>query len=221
MSDKPKISVDDAYALESPEDNVELYKKWAGTYDTDFAQAEGYVLYLHVAEQLLRRQTQFQGAVLDVGCGTGLVGAALRLGGADIIDGIDISNDMLAVACLNRTEHGDPVYRNLIPADLTREIRIPDNRYGALISAGTFTHGHLGPGSLDELWRVAVPGALAVIGVRTTHYDSMGFKKKLSTDVASGTITEPEILTVNVYGDNARSAKHADDQTHIVICRVV
>ena len=221
MSDKPKISVDDAYALETPEDNVELYKKWAGTYDTDFAQAEGYVLYLHVAEQLLRRQTQFQGAVLDVGCGTGLVGAALRLGGADIIDGIDISNDMLAVACLKRTEHGDPVYRNLIPADLTREIRIPDNRYGALISAGTFTHGHLGPGSLDELWRVALPGALAVIGVRTTHYDSMGFKRKLSTDVASGTITEPEILTVNVYGDNARSAKHADDQTHIVICRVV
>ena len=221
MSDKPTITVDDAYALESPEDNVELYKKWAGTYDTDFAEAEGYVLYLHVAEQLLRRDSQFDGAVLDVGCGTGLVGAALRLGGAEVVDGIDISNDMLAEACLKRTEQGEPVYRNLIPADLTREIGIANDHYGALVSAGTFTHGHLGPESLNELWRVAAPGALAVIGVRTTHYDSMGFKNKFAADVANGTIIEPEIVTVNVYGENTRSAKHADDKTHIVICRVL
>ena len=59
------------------------------------------------------------------------------------------------------------------------------------------------------------------MGVRTTHYDSMGFKDKISTDVANRTITEPEIVTVNVYGANARSAKHADDKTHIVICKVV
>ena len=221
MSEKSKISVDDAYALETPEDNVELYKKWAGTYDTDFAQAEGYVLYLHVAEQLLRRQSQFQGAVLDVGCGTGLVGAALRLGGAEVVDGIDISHDMLAEACLKRTEQGDPVYRNLIPADLTQEIGIDNDLYGALVSAGTFTHGHLGPESLDELWRVAAPGALAVIGVRSTHYEAMGFKAKFEADVASGTITEPEVVIVNVYGENASNARHADDKTHIFICRVL
>ena len=221
VGDKTKISVDDAYALETPEDNVDLYKKWAGTYDTDFAQAEGYVLYLHVAEQLLRRQSQFEGCILDVGCGTGLVGAALRLGGADVIDGIDISIEMLAEASMKTTEAGDPVYRSLIPADLTQEIDIANDQYGALVSAGTFTHGHLGPDSFDELWRVAAPGALAVIGVRSTHYDALGFKDKIAADVANNTITEPEIVTVNVYGENARSAKHADDKTHIVICKVL
>lgn len=221
MSDQPKISVDDAYALESPSDNVDLYKKWAGTYDSEFVAAEGYVLYLHVAEQLLRRLPQIEGCILDVGCGTGLVGAALRLGGADVVDGVDISNEMLAEACLKRTETGEPVYRNLIPADLTQAIAIANDHYGALVSAGTFTHGHLGPESLDELWRVAAPGALAVIGVRTTHYDSMGFKDKLESDAANGTITEPEFVTVNVYGGNARSAEHADDKTHIVICRIL
>ena len=221
VSDKPKISVDDAYALETPEDNVDLYKKWASSYDTEFAAAEGYVLYLHVADQLLRRQSQIDGAVLDVGCGTGLVGLALRSGGVKEVDGIDISNEMLAEACLKRTDVGDPVYRNLISADLTREIAIDSDYYGAIVSAGTFTHGHLGPESLDELWRVARAGALSVIGVRSTHYDSMGFKDKIAADVAAGIISEPEVLVVRVYGENARNAKHADDETHIVICQVL
>lgn len=221
VSDKPKIGVDDAYALETPEDNVDLYKQWAKTYDTGFAQAEGYVLYLHVAEQLLKRQAQIDGIVLDVGCGTGLVGSALRSGGIAVIDGIDISVEMLAEASMKTTDAGDPVYRSLIPADLTQEIDIDNDCYGALVSAGTFTHGHLGPESLDELWRVAAPGALAVIGVRSTHYDALGFKDKFAADVADSAITEPEIVTVKVYGENAPNAKHADDKTHIVVCQVL
>lgn len=221
MSDKQKISVDDAYALETPEDNVDLYSKWASTYDTEFAQAEGYVLYLHVADHLLRRRSQISGAVLDVGCGTGLVGAALRSGGVHVVDGIDISNEMLAEACLKKTDSGEPVYSDLLAADLTQEINVADNYYGALISAGTFTHGHLGPDSLDELWRIAKPGALAVISVRTTHYDALGFREKFAADVASGKITEPELVTVVIYGGNARDNEHAKDTAHIAICQVV
>ena len=221
MNDKKRISVNDAYALETPADNIDLYKKWAGTYDTEFAAAEGYVLYLHVSEQLLQRQSQIEGPVLDVGCGTGLVGEALRGGGIDVVDGIDISPEMLAEAGKKTTADGTPVYRNLMTADLTKTIDIADNHYGALISAGTFTHGHLGPESLDELWRVAAPSAVAVIGVRSTHYEAMGFKAKFEADVASGTITEPEIVMANVYGENARNAEHADDKYHIVICQVV
>ena len=221
MSDKSKISVDDAYALETPEDNVDLYKAWAKTYDKEFAEAEGYVLYLHVANELLKRQSQIAGNVLDVGCGTGLVGTAIRSGGVAVVDGIDISIEMLAEASMKTTEGGDPVYRSLIPADLTRETSVDNNYYGALVSAGTFTHGHLGPGALNEVWRIAAPGALAVIGVRTTHYDALGFEHKFAADVAEGIITQPEIVTVNVYGERARSVKHAGDKTHIIICQVL
>lgn len=221
VSEKTKISVDDAYALETPADNVDLYRRWARTYDTGFAAAEGYVLFLRVSELLLERQSRLAGPVLDVGCGTGLVGEVLREGGIEIIDGIDISNEMLAEAARKTNADREPVYRKLIPADLTQAIDISDNEYGALISAGTFTHGHLGPESLDELWRVAAPGALAVIGVRSTHYAAMGFEAKFAADVARGTITEPEIVIVNVYSEHARNAEHANDKTHIVVCEVV
>ena len=220
MSDKRPINVDDAYALETPEDNVDLYKKWADSYDSDFVEREGYVQYLRVTELLLEQRADIKGAVLDIGCGTGVVGEALRAAGIDSVDGIDISPEMLAVAGQKMAPDGTSVYRGLIEADLTKRIDIPDDAYGALISAGTFTHGHLGPESFDELWRVAAPGAPCSMTVRSTHYDTMGFADRLAADVASGIITEPELTRINIYADATNTA-HADDQAFVVVCRVV
>ncbi|MDX1499199.1 MAG: class I SAM-dependent methyltransferase [Woeseiaceae bacterium] len=220
MNKKRQIDVDDAYALETPADNVDLYRRWAATYDADFVAQEGYVLYLRVSELLLERRSEIAGAVLDVGCGTGVVGVALRAGGIDMVDGLDISPEMLAVAGQKTTADGAPVYRNLIRADLTQTIDVPDDRYGALVSAGTFTHGHLGPASLDELWRIAAPGAPCVIGVRSTHFDGMGFADRLAADVAAGTITEPALVRANLYSAGAANAAHAKDEALIVVCRI-
>lgn len=220
MSKRKPFTVDDAYALETPDDSIRLYGAWAETYDSDFVATSGYVVYLHVALQLTRNRARIDGPVLDIGCGTGVVGVCLREGGIDIVDGVDISEPMLAEAGKKKTIDGDPVYRKLVAADLTRNLDMPDDQYGALVSAGTFTHGHLGPESLDELWRVAAPGALCAIGVRTTHYDAAKFGDKLAADVADGMITEPELRVVNMYSAEANNPEHANDKAYIVMCRV-
>ena len=155
-----------------------------------------------------------------MGCGTGIVGVCLRAGGIEIIDGIDISPPMLAEAGKKKTKDGVPVYRNLIAADLTQKLDIPDAQYAGLISTGTFTHGHLGPDSLDELWRVAAPGAQCAIGVRSTHYESAGFGEKLSADVANGTITQPKLVEVNMYSTQTDNPEHASDKALIVVCQL-
>ena len=221
VSDKQKLNVDDAYALETPEDSVRLYGEWAETYDTNFVVSSGYIVYLKVAEQLIQQRSSINGAVLDVGCGTGIVGARLREGGIALVDGVDISEPMLTEAGKKKTTDGLPVYRKLIAADLTKKLHIADNQYAGLVSAGTFTHGHLGPESLDELWRVAAPGAYCAIGVRTTHYESMDFATKLSVDVDSGIITPPELITADMYSAQASSPDHANDKAYIVVCQVV
>ena len=38
-----KIKLNDAYSLKTPEDSIKLYKKWAQTYDEDFALSSGYI----------------------------------------------------------------------------------------------------------------------------------------------------------------------------------
>ena len=219
MSNEKKFGVDDAYKLKTPADSVRLYGEWAATYESGFVEAEGYVGYLRVAEQLLRQRADINGAVLDVGCGTGIVGAALREGGINIIDGIDISSSMLAEADKKKTKNGIPVYRDLISADLTKTLNIADNQYAGLISAGTFTRGHLGPDSLDELWRVAEPGAHCAIGVKLKHFETMNFGEKLSKDVAKGVITKPDLVEVATYTSNTRNQKHADDKALIIVCQ--
>lgn len=221
MSEKPKFNVDDAYAIETPADSVRLYGEWADTYDTDFVESVGYVVYLRVAELLLEQRSLINGPVLDVGCGTGVVGVSLREGGIDVVDGIDISPPMLAEAEKKKMKNGEPVYRKLIAADLTKTLDLPDNLYAGLVSAGTFTHGHLGPESLDELWRIAAPGAHCAIGVRTTHYESAGFGAKLANDVDNGTITKPELVEANLYSAETDNPKHADDKVFVVVCQVV
>ena len=221
MSKKRKLDVDDAYALKTPADSVRLYGEWADSYDTDFVASVGYVVYLRVTELLLEQRSLINGPVLDVGCGTGVVGVSLREGGIDVVDGIDISPPMLAEAGKKKTKDGEPVYRKLIAADLTRKLDLPDNQYAGLISAGTFTHGHLGPEPLDELWRIAAPGAQCAISVRTTHYEAADFGAKLAHDVAKGTITEPELVEENLYSEQTDNPEHVDDKVFVVVCQVV
>ena len=220
MNDKNPISLDDAYAIETPEDSIRLYERWAETYDEDFVEANAYIAFLHIADEMAKRRDEVEGPVLDIGCGTGVVGIALRERGIGPVDGIDISREMLEVSGRKRTTDGDPVYRNLIAADLTQAIDVADSQYGALISAGTFTHGHLGPEPLDELWRVAAPGALCTIGIRTTHYADAGFAGKLAAAVAAGTISEPELIEVVMYAGDGPESGHADHKAFVVVCRV-
>jgi ubiquinone/menaquinone biosynthesis C-methylase UbiE len=221
VNKRRQLNVDDAYSLKSPADSVRLYAEWAETYDADFVEMSGYVAYLRVAELLLRQRDLITGPVLDVGCGTGVVGERIRDGGITDVDGVDISPQMLVEARKKVMSDGSRVYRRLISADLTKSIEIPDSQYAGLISAGTFTHGHLGPDSLDELWRVAAAGAVCVIGIRDTHYVSMGFCEKLSDDVAKGTITKPDIVKANMYAPEASSGEHVDDKALIVVCRTL
>ena len=221
MSKKRKLNVDDAYALETPADNIRLYADWAETYDRDFVASEGFEYHLRVAEIMLRHGSLINGAVLDVGCGTGNVGVILRDGGVEIVDGIDISSEMLAECGKKKTKDEMPVYRNLLQADLTQTLDIEDKQYAGLVSAGTFTHGHLGPGTLDELWRVAAPGALCVLGINLKYYASMGFDEKLSTDVDNGTITKPELIEINMYAAQADNPDHATDTALVVVCQIV
>jgi len=221
MTNDMKITLQDAYAIETPDDSVELYKDWADSYDEEFIAATGYVAFQHAAKCFLQQQDRPVGPVLDVGCGTGAVGTVLRDGGVEVLDGIDISQEMLDQAQRKTTRDGAQVYTRLIQADLTGRVAIDDNYYAGLVSAGTFTHGHLGPECLDELWRMAAPGAVCSIGVNAAHFDSQGFADKFSNDVRSGVITEPEINTIDTFTEKLENVDEFSLQTMIVVCRVL
>ena len=75
--------------------------------------------------------------VMDIGCGTGLVGEALVKYGYTNFDGADFSPGMLQVARQRN------IYQQLIQADLTQKTNIADASYIAVICAGIFARTYL------------------------------------------------------------------------------
>ena len=126
-SDDSDFDLNDAYAVETPDDNRELYRRWASSFEDGFAASHGYIYDHNVAAALSDRSPDWSRPVLDVGCGTGLVGLALSEVGAETLDGIDLSPEMLAVA-KTKTLGGRPLYRELIEADLTQPIALASTR---------------------------------------------------------------------------------------------
>jgi len=200
-----------AYALKTPEDSVRLYADWAATYDEDFAAAHGYI----VPEQLAAtfRDEGGAGPVLDIGAGTGLVAEALEAAmGTVAIDAVDISQEMLDVAGRKG------LYRNRICADLTKPLDIPADSYAGLVSAGTFTHGHVGPVCLPELVRVARPNALFALSIKVDVFDAAGFGSAFSGLVADGAIEPLRFRRIRHYAEDAVH-DHADDSGLIALFR--
>ena len=202
--------LDAAYALKTPADSQRLYRTWADTYDTDFAQGQDYV-YPRIVAEVFAEFSLRQGAeVLDVGAGTGLVGVALDTLGNWTLDGVDISPEMLSQA------RAKGHYRSLFTGDLTGRLDRADGSYDALLSAGTFTHGHLGPEVLDELLRVARNGALFVLGVNKDHFAASGFAEKLAA--LETHLTDLALIDRRIYGPRA-PLEHREDLASIVVFR--
>jgi len=193
MSDtKPDLKT--AYSLNSPQDSIDLYRSWAKTYDDDFAKANDYQNPARVAG-LFAAHGPENTPILDVGAGTGLVGEALATHNLDPVDALDISGEMLEMAM------SKGCYRAAIKADLSFPIDIADETYGGVTSAGTFTHGHVGPAALDELIRVARSGALFVLAINGEIYRSAGFADKFAA--LSGVISDFRIVETQGYGASA------------------
>ena len=189
-----------AYAVKSPDDNRELYARWAATYE-QFLDDNRYIYALQVAETFAERSSAEGEPVLDAGCGTGRLGWELSRLGISPVDGIDISPEMLAKAGTMTGPDGAPSYRRLMEADLTGSIDLGTDSYSGLVSSGVFTHGHLGPDALAELLRVVRPGSVGVIGVNASIFESNGYKDRLERYAAGGVISDLEAQLRKVYED--------------------
>ena len=110
--------------------------------------------------------------IIDVGCGTGLVGVELEKGGFSNFDGIDISQEMIDIA----KQRG---YAQLFIGSLNVSLPCENNEYDAALCVGVFTHGHVGSNRLDELVRIVKPGGIICFTVNEGVYDSYGFDSKI------------------------------------------
>ncbi|MGI9594773.1 MAG: class I SAM-dependent DNA methyltransferase [Acidimicrobiales bacterium] len=180
-------ALDAAMSLDGDVDRLRRhYDRWAPAYDGDVG-ADEYSLPNQVALLLNQIVAQDQGEpiagltidpappdpeIIDIGCGTGLIGQRLTADGYRSIDGIDLSPAMIEVA------EGRGSYRSLRGGiDITAPL--PDDlvgRYDVAVAGGVFTVGHVPPSALRSVAAMVRPGGLAIVTTRHRYYETSDYQ---------------------------------------------
>ena len=196
-----KSPLEMVYAASSDAELAAAYASWAAAYDRETLEL-GYSLPFMIAAWVARYVPREDGPLLDAGCGTGLTGPSLRALGYGHVEGLDLSDEMLAIAASRNA------YADLKRARLGDSLPWPDRYFAAILSTGVFTEGHAPASGFDELVRMTRPGGHIVATVRDVVLERDGFRDKFMELESAGrwsiveesapfrafAIAEPEVL---------------------------
>ncbi|MER9202308.1 class I SAM-dependent methyltransferase [Mesorhizobium sp. M0933] len=159
---------------------ADLYRGWASAFDLDQGRI-GYCGPMIVAELAGAAQTAYLAgqrnaiAILDAGCGTGLVGVELDRLGFRLIDGFDLSEEMAEKA------RQTGVYRH-VRGDVDLNRRLSDYSsasYDLTVCCGVLTLGHVQPHGLRELARVTRPNGFVIASTRKSYAETTSFEDQV------------------------------------------
>ncbi|MDA0763583.1 MAG: class I SAM-dependent methyltransferase [Proteobacteria bacterium] len=199
MKTPDDFGVKSVYSYKSSQDLKNYYNDWAKEYDK-YTQDVNYILAHHVAKVASDFMPDETVTVLDIGCGTGIVGEKLFTHKPkSLIDGVDLSIEMINIAKLKIG------YNNFYCQDLTLENKYIKEKYDFIISAGTFTLGHLGAKQLVESIDYLKINGQAIFSVKGDHYENEKFYITLQLCVEKKVIKNLEIKEINSYNSNYKA----------------
>ncbi len=168
----------------TPEETRKLYADWAESYDAD-VRDWGYATPARIALALRQSGANVEKPVLDFGCGTGLSGMALKSVGFDVIDGTDISPEMLAQA------EARGIYRQVWLGETGTLGHIRRGDYPIIAATGVISLGAAPPETLDLLIEALAPGGLLAFS-----YNDATLKDRAYTDRLDIAVLAPDIEVV-------------------------
>jgi SAM-dependent methyltransferase len=159
MSEDITTSLARVYDAKSAGQLLDAYADWAANYDAE-TLALGYCTPFAILGWLSRYVPPDAGQILDAGCGTGLSGPLLAALGYHQVFGLDFSADMLRAAKLRAC------YKELIEAELGKQLPFETGRFAAIFCSGVFTLGHAPANAFHELVRVLKSGGHLIFSLR-------------------------------------------------------
>lgn len=166
------------YDLQTQEATDAYYSEWAATYD-DEVRGQGYRSPQRCAEALARF-VPLDAAVLDVGCGTGISGAALAAAGFTDISGQDVNAEMLALA------KAAGIYRELWIADPSASFPFEPGVFAALAAIGVIGVGAAPAALLPEALEALAPGGHMVFSYNDRALELPEFTQVVDDALTSG-----------------------------------
>ena len=177
MADKKFL--DRVYELNTVDDTRRLYDDWSTSYDAEIGE-NGYATPARIAKALFDHLNDTHGAILDFGCGTGISGAALAAVGFSVIDGCDLSPEMLVQA------KAKSVYRRLWVSDPNTDFPAAPGDYTAIAAVGVISKGAAPPETLDMLITALAPGGLLAFSFNDHTFEDPRFEAKVDEHLGLG-----------------------------------
>ncbi len=173
MTDKSYLN--NVYDLDGEDAVRDYYDRWAESYDAEVT-GNGYATPPRCAEALKAAGLPPDATLLDMGCGTGLSGAAFAEAGFTMIDGCDLSEGMLEVA----RRRG--IYRGLYTPD-----EMPETLYDAVAAVGVIGAGAGPPELMETCLTHLRPEGLFVFSYNDHTLEQPEFPAKLAEVTEGGT----------------------------------
>lgn len=199
----PNDSVHAALQLDKDPGHVRsFYDRWADTYDDTAGYLDGYAAKHICVDLLAGVHEPGTGGVIDIGCGTGVVGELLAERGFTDFDGVDLSDEMAAKAAakgIYRSVTGGIDITGPLPGELA-------GAYRSAVVCGVFTTGHVPPEALANVMSAVEPGGHVVLSVRAGYEEVEGFRSASLGMQARGMVElvshlEDEPYTPDSLGD--------------------
>lgn len=170
------------YDLKTQDETDAYYSEWAATYDEEVTR-QGYRSPQRCAEALAQF-APLDVPVLDVGCGTGISGAALAAVGFTDVSGQDVNADML-----DRARAGG-IYRELWITDLDDPFPFEPGTYGAIAAIGVIGIGAAPSSLLGEALDALAPGGHLVFSYNERVLAVPEYIQVIDDAIASGTAVQ-------------------------------
>jgi predicted TPR repeat methyltransferase len=171
-----------AIELDGPDAVRALYRDWAGVYDATIGRLAAYLSPDRIAAEVAGRWPDRDVPILDLACGTGLVGQALAGRGYLRLTGLDLSQAMLDQA------RAKGCYDRLIAADLMGPLPVAAGEFPVIVCAGGLTWSHLGPAAFARMVDLLPAGGLIVADVEYHTFEDLGFAGLLDRLLAEGVL---------------------------------
>jgi len=170
----------------------ERYDNWALDYNKDVSERHydgpeyivEYLMELSNHQQISISSATPELKIIDVACGSGLVGAQLKAKGFTHIDGVDLSQGMIVEA------HKTGAYQSLIGwCDLKNPLPFfLHSQYDLTVCCGVFALDFVEPLSLQWLVQVTKPQGIIIMSTKTTYFDTYDFENYYKSLEASGAL---------------------------------
>lgn len=188
MSDK---FLDKAYGARDADTTRKLYNDWAPTYEAELGE-NGYATPGRCAAALAKFSTDLSQPILDFGCGTGLSGLALKKAGFQVIDGVDLSADML------REAEQKGVYRTTRQIEAGQALDHEPGTYAAIAAIGVIGAGAAPIETFDTLMHGLDKGGLLTLSLNDHSLEDPANEARLNEWLDCGAAR----LLLREYGDH-------------------